>query len=392
MKLFPVVVGYIFLLITTFGVFALIQGLRSGFGKSKFPKKINLYIFTTITIWFIISILSVEFKFEYVVKALGLLNVGIFVFNLSLLISLLFSFLWLFFVKKIKYKTSYSESRRDFLKRGVFIFPALSFFVGGRGFYEGFSSVKIPKIDFYFDNLPDELDGFKIAHLTDLHLGYFVRVKALEDMLKKISLHSPDILLITGDFIDDYDQLKDGVRTLTKLAPPFGVYSTVGNHEYLRGVKEVKKEFIKNNIPYLISEGIEIPIKNSSIFIVGADDPKKLRGINKRIFYSETIKKGIETRKNGVFTILITHRPDGFLVAEQFGIDLTLAGHTHGGQIGLNGRSLFEPILNKNYFWGKYEHNGKKLYTSSGAGHWFPFRINCPTEFPIITLRKSKII
>ena len=89
------------------------------------------------------------------------------------------------------------------------------------------------------------------------------------------------------------------------------------------------------------------------------------------------------------FTILMSHRPEGLNAAAALGIPLTLAGHTHGGQFGWFGRSIFEPWLPHRYLWGKYQKDQSQLYTSAGVGHWFPFRLGCPPEAPIIVLKRG---
>jgi predicted MPP superfamily phosphohydrolase len=89
------------------------------------------------------------------------------------------------------------------------------------------------------------------------------------------------------------------------------------------------------------------------------------------------------------FKILMSHRPDAFDYAASQGINLTLAGHTHGGQIGFMGRSLFDSYWADRYLWGEYRQGRSALYTSSGVGHWFPFRLGCPPEAPIIELRRA---
>jgi predicted MPP superfamily phosphohydrolase len=76
-------------------------------------------------------------------------------------------------------------------------------------------------------------------------------------------------------------------------------------------------------------------------------------------------------------------------VAARNGVQLTLAGHTHGGQIGFNGRSLLYTINPEKYMWGLYEKGDDKLYVSAGAGHWFPYRIGCPAEIPLYVLRRD---
>jgi predicted MPP superfamily phosphohydrolase len=86
---------------------------------------------------------------------------------------------------------------------------------------------------------------------------------------------------------------------------------------------------------------------------------------------------------------MLSHRPAAFDAAAENGVDLTLAGHTHGAQVGLFGRSLLEPLWPEARLWGHYRQGVSQLYTSSGVGHWFPFRLGCPSEAPVIELRRS---
>ena len=82
----------------------------------------------------------------------------------------------------------------------------------------------------------------------------------------------------------------------------------------------------------------------------------------------------------------MSHRYKVFPHSINNNIELTISGHSHGGQIGFNRRSIFEGVNKHKYLWGKYQEKNSVLYVSSGAGHWLPFRINCPTEIPIFTL------
>ena len=83
---------------------------------------------------------------------------------------------------------------------------------------------------------------------------------------------------------------------------------------------------------------------------------------------------------------MMSHRTSGFDYSAAQGNDLTLAGHTHGGQIGFNGRSLLTSLNPERYMRGLYERGGSKLYVSAGAGHWFPYRLGCPPEIPTYVL------
>ena len=89
------------------------------------------------------------------------------------------------------------------------------------------------------------------------------------------------------------------------------------------------------------------------------------------------------------FSILMSHRSQALDYASPLGIDLVLAGHTHGFQLGLGGRSLFDSLLPDRYIWGQYNQGQSQLYTTCGVGHWLPFRFGCPPEAPLIVLHKA---
>ena len=104
---------------------------------------------------------------------------------------------------------------------------------------------------------------------------------------------------------------------------------------------------------------------------------------------TETVNKAMADANGEAFKLLLSHRPRALDVAGPADIDLILAGHTHGGQLGYQGRSVFEDYLKNRYLWGRYSKGKTQLYTSSGVGHWMPFRLGCPPEAPIITLERA---
>ncbi|HEY4219698.1 MAG TPA: metallophosphoesterase, partial [Myxococcota bacterium] len=87
--------------------------------------------------------------------------------------------------------------------------------------------------------------------------------------------------------------------------------------------------------------------------------------------------------------ILLAHRPEALDASSQHGYAVQLSGHTHGGQMALFGRSLVEGLVPMKYLLGHYEKDGTSLFTTAGLGHWFPFRLNCPTEAALVTLRSA---
>jgi uncharacterized protein len=141
----------------------------------------------------------------------------------------------------------------------------------------------------------------------------------------------------------------------------------------------------RSHVPMLIEGGHTIDVGGQRIRLSGADDPRFL-GRQSADFFARTVDAALDGAPSDAFHILLSHRPEGFAAAKKNGVQLTLAGHTHGAQIGIGGRSILEPLLPDKYFWGPYQEGGSRLYTSSGAGHWFPFRLGCPREAPVLKL------
>ncbi|MEE9441394.1 MAG: metallophosphoesterase [candidate division Zixibacteria bacterium] len=280
-------------------------------------------------------------------------------------------------------------SRRKFLNYAAVIAPTVALGAGVSGVGGSFTDIDVYKKSIFFDDLADGLDGFKILQISDIHIGYYRHLEDVEEVIEAASKFSPDMIVATGDLSDRIELYKSVLDILGQLKTPYGVYACLGNHEYFRGITHVRRAFDKSNVLLLKDNGISIPVGNAIIYLAGADDPMFMRG-DISGFLQATITSAVKNAPDGAFKLLLSHRPKGFNLAEKFGINLTLAGHTHGGQLGIYGQSAFELISENTYLWGLYEKGNRKLYTSSGVGHWFPFRLGCPAEAPIIELRKAK--
>ena len=299
-------------------------------------------------------------------------------------------------VKKLRSRivgpTEPDPHRRLLLKSAAAIFPIAAVSTGVAGVANSLGPVSIPDIKFKYENLPDQLRGLKILHLSDSHLGYYVILEDLEEILAELAPYKPDLILMTGDIADDLTSLPYALDMIDQLKPRLGCYACLGNHEYYRGIYKVRQAFDKSQISLLIDRGVTIDVDGAPIYISGADDPKWLRRDNRDFIY-KSIDSCIDPAPVDAFKILLSHRPNGFDYAASKKVDLMLAGHTHGGQIGIGGRSFFEQTLPLKYLWGPYtKGKGSYLYTTSGLGHWFPFRLGCPREAAIITLHRQDIL
>ncbi|MDH4158425.1 MAG: metallophosphoesterase, partial [candidate division Zixibacteria bacterium] len=278
--------------------------------------------------------------------------------------------------------------RRDFLRVAAAGLPVTAVATSVSGITGAFSDVRVETKVMRIDNLPDELEGLRILHLSDLHLMHYVTLEDLTMVLAEAESLQPHLVLLTGDVADDLRLLPDALAMLETFAAPLGAFACLGNHEYFRGVHHVRRIFDSSPVPLLVDKAVKLELGSTSFYVAGIDDPR-LMGAKDHAFFRRTIDAALEQAGSGDFFILMSHRPDALDYASEVGVNLTLAGHTHGGQIGLGGRSLFESAWPDRYLWGHYQRRESHLYTSSGVGHWFPFRLGCPREAPVIELVRA---
>jgi predicted MPP superfamily phosphohydrolase len=278
-------------------------------------------------------------------------------------------------------------TRRTFINGVAASIPTAALVTSTTGMISSQAPQRLPIVPMAFANLPEALDGLRILHLSDLHLGYFMHVRHLEECLERAWAFRPDLVVFTGDIADELDELGDALRVAHARKPRLGVVASIGNHEHFRGTKQVLRIFDKSPVPLLLDAGMTIPVGDALLHLTGSNDPMALAG-DIHPFLERSIHRAVSGAPSDAFHLLLSHRPEGFDIAERLGLSLTLSGHTHGMQIGMDGRSLFEKRLPHKYLWGPYARGQSRLYTSAGFGHWFPVRFGCPTEAPIIELRR----
>lgn len=399
MRKFLPIISYTFILLPIFylNLFLLKKIFRLFDKKFSSFKKYFILFFIVLNLDILGVILGVIFKIEWLLSIGAILNMILILSNLSFL----GSFILIFFYLKVFFNNSKAKTpliddknkkntltRRNFIKKSILIVPIVPLSISSLGLYEGFSSVKFKKMAFNFKKLPRNFNNMKIAQISDLHLSFFIRLDDLKTIVNKLNKLNIDLLLITGDFVDDYLSLDEAIELVKEIKSKYGVFASVGNHEYYRGIKTVIKAFKKHKVPLLINKGLSIENNGEKIFIAGVDDPRRMEGDIKP-FLENSLKNALKSYNDESFKIILSHRPQVLSVSGKYDIDLILSGHTHGGQVGFNGKSLFEPFYPKHFLWGKYQLNKTILYTTSGAGHWFPFRVSCPREVPIITLKRE---
>lgn len=320
-----------------------------------------------------------------------------FVLEVSLMLSLPFSGLlsWMHRLAERRARRRQEETpgtadpqRRILLKAAAAALPVATITLGVSGVGRSMGGALVYRRPISFDGLPEHLEGFRILHISDLHLRHYIKLPDLEEILLRAEPYSPDLVLVTGDIADDLSMLGGALKMIDELGAPHGAYASLGNHEYFRGIANVRRIADKSPVPLLVETGLTLPVDGGGLYVGAADDPRRMRDVADTFFHT-TIDRAMRNHTGDDFSILMSHRPDALDRASEVGVDLTLAGHTHGGQMGLLGRSVFEPVWPERYLWGLYSRGKSRLYTSSGAGHWFPFRLGCPPEAPVIELRRA---
>lgn len=281
------------------------------------------------------------------------------------------------------------RKRRLFLKGAAAALPAATVTLGAVGVGHALGPVNVYRREIRCHNLPTALDGLRVLHLSDLHLGPYVKLSDVEQILDDASGYQPDLILITGDIADDLTLLAGALQLVAQTRPRLGAYASLGNHEHYRGLGAVRRIFDRSPVPLLIDESLAIqPSEGIKLNLAAVDDPRHM-GADHTRFFQSSLEEAARKADPAAFSILMSHRPDAFHHVDDYGMDLTLSGHTHGAQFGNGERSILEPIMPKHFLWGHYTRGGKDLYTSAGVGHWFPFRLGCPQEAPVIVLRKA---
>ncbi|MEO8798989.1 MAG: metallophosphoesterase, partial [Polyangiaceae bacterium] len=247
-------------------------------------------------------------------------------------------------------------TRRTVLNAATAVVPLVAVSVGARGFINGVALPELPRILLSSPTLPAALEGLMILQLSDLHLGVSRHVKDLERFVDRLGAQgiSPDLIVFTGDLADDLGQIVPAFRAVERLKPRLGIHSSIGNHEYLHGIREARAQYDRAHSNLLMGQGTSIRVKDAVIHLAGADDPLS---VDSEIsgFMRRTTEQALRDRPAGAYSVLLSHRPEGFVAAAQSKVDLTLSGHTHGGQIGFNGKSAFQPLFPDGYLWGRYQ-------------------------------------
>jgi len=231
-----------------------------------------------------------------------------------------------------------------------------------------------------------DLDGFRLAVLSDLHLGFFFSDTEFAELAARVSEWSPDLICLVGDLIDQEPYELQWLRAgLAALRAREAVVAVPGNHEYYAepGLVDFRRVLEEAGITPLWNRGLRLRRGSDSLWIAGLDD---LTAGEPDL---EAALKGLRENEPAV---LLTHHPDLFCEAAYAGVDRTLAGHTHGGQITWFGQSLLPGNHHTQFgYWqGRHHADGAQLLVGRGVGVCvLPLRVAAAPEVLLIELRTT---
>ena len=228
---------------------------------------------------------------------------------------------------------------------------------------------------------PAALEGFRIAQISDLHLGPILDRRFAARLVERLHALRPDLVAITGDLVDGRARhLADEVAPFARLRAPRGVYFVTGNHDHFSGAGEWVEHLKGLGMRVLRNERVEIGPPGAGFDLLGVDDHHAHFTGDGR----EDLAAAIAGRDPARPAVLLAHDPASFSAAQRAGIDLQLSGHTHGGQLWPFGWCV---RLVTPWVAGRYRHGRSQLYVSRGTGFWGPpLRLRSPAEITEIEL------
>ena len=310
-----------------------------------------------------------------------------------------------FISNKITSNDSFFNGRRKFISQialGVASIPFISILYG---ITKGKYNYKILTYTLFFDDLPVEFDGYKITQISDIHSGSFDNKAKVEYGVKLINDQKSDVIMFTGDLVNSKtSEINPWKSTFSKLKAKDGVFSVLGNHDYGDYIKWPTEEEKRDNFSEMLKSQKEMGFKlllNESRYIEKKDSRLAIIGVEnwgKGFSKKGNLKKAISNIKSNDFKILLSHDPSHWeyeVLKEKMHFQLTLSGHTHGMQFGIEipGLIKWSPAKWRYKFWaGLYERAGQYLNVNRGFGYLaFPGRVGIWPEISVITLKKGKI-
>ena len=237
---------------------------------------------------------------------------------------------------------------------------------------------------------PAKLSGLRVALLSDLHVGSpFWDLDALSRLVERTNAEKPDLVLLAGDYqINDvpggeFVTAEPIAERLAGLKAPLGVFAVLGNHDWWNDGERTRRAFTSHGITVLEESARRLEHHGQSFYLVGLAD---------QLTRPSSPQSALAQAPAGAPTLVLVHEPDVFEAFPRLGLSptLTLAGHTHGGQVWLPllGRRVVPSAFGDRYAYGHIVEAGRHLFVTSGVGtSVLPVRFLVPPEIALLTLR-----
>jgi len=298
----------------------------------------------------------------------------------------------------------YDSSRLDFFKKTAIIISGTLFSSLFLGITLGRYNFKKNYQNIFIDKWPIALDNYKIVHISDLHLGSFNNVEKLEEVVNMINEEDPNIVVFTGDLVNNYyHEAIPYVETLKRIKSKDGKFSVLGNHDYcdyvtLNRNSDAWKKNFKNllalqemaGFDLLLNQSRELNIKGHKFNITGVEN-WGAGNFNK----DGDLDKAMKNTDIKIPTILLSHDPShwsNIVLKSNYKIDLQLSGHTHGMQFGIEIPGFkWSPVQYRYKQWaGLYKKDGKQIYVNRGIGHLgYAGRVGIMPDISILKIKKK---
>jgi len=301
-------------------------------------------------------------------------------------------------------KGNFMPSRRKFVSQIALGLAAIPFSAILYGIFKGKYNFKVLNYTLYFEDLPEAFDGFKLTQISDVHSGSFDNPEKVNYALDLINEQRSDIIVFTGDMVNNKaEEMLPYKEMFSKLTAKQGLYSVLGNHDYGDYVRWESPEAKKQNLETLktIQKDIGFDLLlNESRFI--EKDGERIAIVGVENWGAGGFKKAGDLKQAASkvlkddFKILLSHDPSHWekeVIKDTYHYHLTLSGHTHGMQFGIEipGWFKWSPVKWRYKYWaGIYEELGQFINVNRGFGYLaFPGRVGIWPEVTVITLKKG---
>lgn len=272
------------------------------------------------------------------------------------------------------------------------------------GYFFGRFLIEVNEVEYASHEVPAAFDGYKIVHISDLHVDSFEDTADLRRFVDRVNEQHADLILFTGDMTTgSMEGILPHESALQALMARDGVMSVLGNHDFFIYDPEFHSDEERCAAADRLAQyehdklGWTV-LRNDSRILFRGDDSIAIAGVDNinggQGFH--TIQKGDLTKAmrgtEGLFTIVMTHDPSHWTaeVLPTTHAQITLSGHTHAAQVRLFGHSLARLFSFKEHD-GRYDRDGRMLYVNAGTGCTAPFRIGCPSEITVIVMKGQQL-